>query len=139
MTKLYSFHGQEPDIIPERIRLSSGVTKTDSTTFSQADIEDAGFSGPYTKPEFDSSTHYIRWNKSTLSYDIFELDKLTDDQILTDIRNRRNQILFYSDWRLSSDSPLTEQEKEKWRIYRQKLRDLPQDIEDVHNFEWPEL
>ena len=48
MSQLYSFKGQDPKEIPNRIRLSDGTTKTDRTTFTADDLTDAGFTGPYT-------------------------------------------------------------------------------------------
>ena len=38
---LYSFNGRYPDILPNRIRLSNGLTKTDKTTFTDSDLLDA--------------------------------------------------------------------------------------------------
>jgi hypothetical protein len=42
----------------------------------------------------------------------------------------RDQKLLDSDWTQLNDSPLTEEKKEEWRVYRQELRDLPDIIED---------
>jgi hypothetical protein len=45
------------------------------------------------------------------------------------IRKTRDSILRYTDWTMIDDAPLTSEEKEKWKIFRQKLRDLPQKFE----------
>lgn len=42
----------------------------------------------------------------------------------------RNNLLTMSDWTQLSDVSLTEEQKELWRIYRQQLRDLPENIID---------
>lgn len=43
----------------------------------------------------------------------------------------RNFLLQDSDWTQSADSPLSTDEKELWKTYRQKLRDMPQDQSGV--------
>jgi hypothetical protein len=40
-------------------------------------------------------------------------------------RATRNQLLSASDWTVLPDSPLTDEEKFAWIIYRQELRDFP--------------
>jgi len=41
-----------------------------------------------------------------------------------EIRERRNRLLFESDWTQLPDSPLSEEKRQEWRIYRQELRDI---------------
>lgn len=53
------------------------------------------------------------------------------------IRARRNLELTESDWTQLSDSPLSVEMKEKWRIYRQELRDIT-NYEDPWSLGWPE-
>lgn len=47
------------------------------------------------------------------------------DAVLQEFRNQRNRKLAVTDWALVEDSPLTEEEKESVRVYRQDLRDAP--------------
>jgi hypothetical protein len=42
------------------------------------------------------------------------------------IRNFRNLLLNSCDWTQIADAPLTLEEKEAWSIYRQALRDIPE-------------
>lgn len=42
------------------------------------------------------------------------------------IRENRNQLLTQSDWTVMTDSPLSTEQREAWVVYRQQLRDLPQ-------------
>lgn len=53
----------------------------------------------------------------------FELIKLES------LRNFRNQLLKDSDWIVLPDSPLSEEKKQEWVVYRQYLRDLPENID----------
>jgi len=55
----------------------------------------------------------------------------------TQMRNQRNKLLLESDFTQLIDSPLTEEERDLWVIYRQELRDLPENILDIENIEWP--
>ena len=58
---LYSFKGQEPKPLPHRISLPNGFTRTDSSTFTDLEISEAGFSGPYALPDFDPQTQQVIW------------------------------------------------------------------------------
>ena len=49
-----------------------------------------------------------------------------------------------SDWTQLPDVQLSEEQKESWRIYRQQLRDLPENVEDpkplvldINHSDWP--
>jgi len=52
-------------------------------------------------------------------------------------RQERNLILQSTDWTVLPDAPLTAGEKSAWKVYRQKLRDVPQDFSKVDDIEWP--
>jgi len=43
-----------------------------------------------------------------------------------ELRRKRNNALRHSDWTQFSDSPLSEDKKDEWKVYRQELRDLPE-------------
>jgi hypothetical protein len=47
-----------------------------------------------------------------------------------ELRSLRDSRLMLSDWTQLPDAPLTEEKKIEWEIYRQELRDLPENIED---------
>ena len=132
LTKLYSFNNEEPTLLPHRIQLSDGTTRTDSSTFTEEQLTNAGFSGPYEKPDYDENLQEIIWDKDTLSWDI--LDKPPSSSFKNDeelrwhiIRSTRDDLLFLSDWTQipGTDNPLSEEQREEWAIYRQELRDLP--------------
>lgn len=56
------------------------------------------------------------------------------------LRETRNILLKRSDWTGLSDSALTNEQAAKWKLYRQKLRDLPSGLDTeakVKNVEWP--
>jgi hypothetical protein len=56
---------------------------------------------------------------------------------LAALRVERNDLLAKSDWTQSPDSPVTSEAKSEWSVYRQELRDLPENVEDPANPIWP--
>lgn len=56
-----------------------------------------------------------------------------------EIRKKRDKLLAGSDWTQAADVPLTAEEKEDWRVYRQALRDVPQQTGFPYNVFWPKL
>lgn len=52
------------------------------------------------------------------------------------IRPKRDRLLSECDWTQGADSPLTNEKKEEWRIYRQALRDMTLDT-NPQDANWP--
>jgi len=52
------------------------------------------------------------------------------------IRPERDELLSKSDWTQCADSPLSDEKKEEWKIYRQALRDMTSQS-DPQNATWP--
>ena len=52
------------------------------------------------------------------------------------LRVERNALLDSSDWTQYNDSPLTNEVKAEWAVYRQSLRDLPENS-DPADPTWP--
>ena len=65
------------------------------------------------------------------------IEKITKNN-LNSLRSNRDNILKQSDWVVSvSDSPLSQDKIDEWKMYRQALRDLPTATEDPANPVWP--
>jgi len=64
-----------------------------------------------------------------------EIARLTAEQPLVELRQRRDQLLTESDWTQSRDVTLSNDTE--WAAYRQALRDLPANTEDPANPVWP--
>lgn len=57
---------------------------------------------------------------------------------LIQLRRKRSTLLQKCDWVVSiSDSPLPQEKIDEWKVYRQALRDLPNNTEDPENPTWP--
>tara|TARA_B100001540_G_scaffold8339_1_gene7227 strand:+ start:1910 stop:2326 length:417 start_codon:yes stop_codon:yes gene_type:complete len=72
-----------------------------------------------------------------------KVTKLNDDVRqfnLIQLRRKRDILLQKCDWVVSvSDSPLTQEKTDEWKVYRQALRDLPSTTEDFENPTWPSV
>ena len=53
-------------------------------------------------------------------------------------RAERSTRLAASDWTQAADAPLTENDKSRWREYRQALRDVPDQEGFPESVVWPE-
>ena len=69
----------------------------------------------------------------------------TDDELnktaLNELRQERSSMLLGTDFTQLNDASLTDQEKNEWAIYRQALRDLPQNnpnIKDISEVVFPD-
>ena len=134
MTALYSYQGKEPQELPERIRLSDGRTRTDSSTFTEEEIADAGFTRPYERPEYNSEIEIQYWKSESKEW---TTTPIPEEIFWERLRDERNFRLMNSDWSQLPDAPLTTAKKTAWATYRQALRDLPVNTEDPKNVTWP--
>jgi hypothetical protein len=60
MALLYSLLNGEPGPLPKRLKID-GVTRTDTSSFTAAELDRAGYTGPFQKPSFDPDTQIVRW------------------------------------------------------------------------------
>lgn len=73
------------------------------------------------------------WNGSSWEWDI--------ESLMPQVRSARNVMLARSDWTQMPDSPLSEDVKLDWQIYREELRSLSfvqDDISNLQDVDWPE-
>lgn len=66
-----------------------------------------------------------------------QIQQMIADQKINEIRNVRNGLLAESDWTQAADSPLSNEKKSEWVVYRQELRDLLNNLSDPFNVIWP--
>ena len=53
------------------------------------------------------------------------------------VREQRNQMLAKCDWTQLTDSHLSVERQTAWADYRQALRDLPDEVTDPSQVQWP--
>jgi hypothetical protein len=59
------------------------------------------------------------------------------DAAWVSLRAERNARLAATDWTQLLDTHLSQDAKASWSSYRQELRDLPDELTDPFNIEWP--
>ena len=69
-----------------------------------------------------------------------ELEAMAEaaDLDMSMVRAERNALLGASDWTQLGDATLGDHTAEEWRIYRQALKDVPQNYSRVSEVVWPE-
>lgn len=135
---LYSHRQSEPAPLPHRIRFADGSTRTDNSTFTRKELERAGFTGPYERPECDPKTETVDWDAEALAFLVrpYSFDELQAQY--AKVREQRIQLLKASDWTQISDYDLglTSEARDAWAAYRQALRDLA-DAPNPFDLTWP--
>lgn len=94
----YSYQGQEPQGLPERLRLEDGTTITSLHHLTNEELNSYGFVGPIVKPEFNTETQKLVWNGS--EYDAVDLTtediNLIQSESLESIRRGFDVSNFWS-------------------------------------------
>jgi hypothetical protein len=145
-TRLYSYNKNFPAPLPHRIRLSNGITRTDSSTFTLEEIADAGYVLAETIPNSNPVTQRLAWNGVA-----WEVTGLTAEESATilaaeiqNIRQKRDVLINAVAWRIQryeSETRLglpSTDDIQKLDEYIQALRDVTEQP-DILNIEWPIL
>lgn len=69
---------------------------------------------------------------------IQEPDRLPDFVIASEIRSKRDSFLKETDYLIQPDYPISDEYRNALRVYRQALRDVPQQEGFPDNVVWPE-
>ena len=131
---LYSHYTATPSPLPHRIRFADGSTRTNNSTFTPDELERAGYSGPYERPECNSKLETIYWDGSAFVVRPYSFDELQAQY--AKIRQRRIELLQSCDWTQIADYDLGA-DRDAWAAYRQALRDLA-DAPNPFNLTWPQ-
>tara|TARA_R100000306_G_scaffold27253_1_gene30781 strand:- start:220 stop:573 length:354 start_codon:yes stop_codon:yes gene_type:complete len=79
--------------------------------------------------------------KPTESEILAEIVRLQEAEPIRLLRIDRDKLLASSDWTGLSDVDMTSEKLAEWKLYRQKLRDLPSGLDTVGKVKavtWPE-
>lgn len=140
LNALYSYQGQEPRPLPHEIFYTESWGGTNFRqgveSFTDEEIQRAGYTGPYTRPDFNFQIETQEWNTDLKDWVIKSL--FFPDEVFWDrLRGERNYRLAKTDWTQLEDSQLSSVKKTEWAFYRQELRDIPKNTEDPNNITWP--
>lgn len=75
------------------------------------------------------------WACTTCRQDHFRDNASAHRLTMDDVRGERDRRLALCDWTQLIDVP--EETQLAWQLYRQELRDLPDNVTDPDNVEWP--
>lgn len=64
---LYSYRGNFPEPLPNRVRLEDGLTRTSLDKLSLDELKEIGFSDPIEEPIYDTETQELSWDGETLT------------------------------------------------------------------------
>ena len=144
---LYSYKGQYPTSLPERIRLSDGSTRTDSSTFTEEELTDAGYIAAGDYPAQDSTTQKVIWNGTA-----WEVVDLTTEEInaivnqqWAEVRESRDTKIKEVEWRVMRNLSETRQGLDTTDnitdldTYIQALRDITSTTTNPLEVSWPIL
>lgn len=134
---LYSYKQQYPSILPNRIRLSNGITRTDSSTFTPEEIQDAGYIPAPNPPDY-FHPNKLEWNKTE-----WIIRPPTQNEIQKQKQSIKDECirrLFDTDYKVIKAYEQNVPVELEYVIYRQELRDLynsVDELEDVWNIQYP--
>jgi hypothetical protein len=130
---LYSHNATTPAPLPHRIRFADGSTRTDASTFTPDELERAGYTGLYERPECNPKLETIDWDGTQFLVRPYNFDELQAQH--AKVRQQRIELLKASDWTQIADYDLGA-DREAWAAYRQALRDLA-DAANPFDITWP--
>lgn len=121
---IYSKDGSYPSNLPNRIRLSNGLTRTDSSTFTEDEIADAGY---VLVPDVPSvaTNQKILWDPVNLNWNI---EDKTQEEIDEEINNQWKIV------RLERDKKINETSWRYERYFRHERLGIPQ-IDSLQNLD----
>jgi hypothetical protein len=147
-TLLYSYQGNDPQLLPHLISWTEEwgqiTYRTDVNTFTDEELQKAGYTGPYSIPSYDVKYEYINWNNETLQYDI--LQKSYDELIEKFIENVDDLIYKVENLIVEfilNPTYVSNNKKIEFENYKKTLNsiknDLPKTREEIIHFSWPEV
>lgn len=118
---LYSYAGFIPSALPHRIRFADGSTRTDATTFTAEELEQAGYTGPYDRPDCDPLIEIVDWDGMDFFVRPYNAEEIAAKWDA--VRQERNALLQSSDWTQIVDFDLGA-DRAAWAAYRHQLREV---------------
>ena len=136
---LYSYKGNKPTELPNRIQLSNGFTKTDKATFTDEEIANAGYIEVDSPPQVEYPNK-VQWNGTTISWDIIEPNDYMINTQREWIREECKRKLAETDYKVIKSLESGQSLDPIYVQYRQDLRDFynnVENLEDIWNVNFP--
>jgi len=134
---LYSYNNGYPTLIPNRIRLSDGSTRTDRSTYTPEEIADAGYIQVADQPSV-SYPNVLEW--SGTDWNIREPNTQEVESKWEEIKRSCQQILVETDYKVIKAFELSIPLSQDWVTYRQDIRNIYNNVNNIDpwNVVWPE-
>jgi len=95
----------------------------------------------YAEQELNQETQELVWvvkfNESAANQSEAEAEIAAEERKWAELRLERNKKLSACDYTQLPDSPFSSEQIAEWALYRQELRDLPDNVLDIDNAIWP--
>jgi len=117
-----------PDTL-DVIRYIPDITLDNHETYIHMD-------GPSDIPEYAVKARRNADGQIELFQDM-DITKEVSDAAFEKLRTERNSRLSACDWTQFPNSPLSQEKRDAWSLYRQALRDLPGNTQDPAQVVWP--
>lgn len=127
---LYSYKGARPTQLPNRLKFSDGFTKTDPSTFTAEDIQNAGWIAVGDPPVVDYPDK-LEWDSETLQWTVRPPNEAETAFRWQHIREECERRLLDTDYKVIKAMELGEPVDPVYVTYRQALRDLYNNVNDV--------
>lgn len=144
MQTLYTYNGQYPVPLPERIRLTDGSTITNVNNLDEVFLLSIGYTKVVFPPEINTNYHKLEWINNqwvTLPLSAEELEAKKKKQWDT-ILQLREKLFSMNEWRIQRYfseirlGKVATDDITALDIYFQALRDITKQ-EDPFNIVWP--
>lgn len=135
---LYSKNGGYPSTLPHRIKFSDGTTKTDSSTFTNEDLVNAGYV-PVDNPPTAIFPQKVSWDGT--NWVVRDPTQSETNQRWDWIRSECERLLFETDYKVIKAIETNTTIDPLYVQYRQELRDLHNNVNNIDpwNVIWPTI
>ena len=133
---LYSYNSGYPQVLPNRIRLSDGSTRTDRTSYTPEEIADAGYVQVADQPSVPYPNK-LDWNGT--DWIIREPSAIEIESQWDSIKKECQRLLAETDYKVIKSYELGIPLSQEWIDYRQALRDIYNNVNSIDpwNVVWP--
>jgi hypothetical protein len=125
---LYSYNGGYPQVLPNRIRLSNGFTRTDRTSYTPEEIADAGYIQVADQPSV-TYPNRLFWNGT--DWIIREPNEVEIENQWSSIKKECQRLLTETDYKVIKSYELGIPLSQSWIDYRQSIRDIYNNVNNI--------
>lgn len=145
---LYSKNGSYPAALPNRLVFPDGSTRTDKTTFTDEEMQDAG----WTEVAYPPTVPYpnkLDWDGENLQWIVRPPNDRELLERWDELRSECDRLLSETDYKVTkaiensfqNGTTINDELDPIWVTYRQALRDLYNNVNDIDpwNVVWPAM